>query len=83
MIIHFTKENKNLYDVETIKRILNVSKSKVQRELKKQQTEIIKYKNLFLYPETTLFELMEIILIEKLEKVNDRLEQDQKTRGNN
>ncbi len=76
MIIHFTKENKNLYDVETIKRILNVSKSKVQRELKKQQTEIIKYKNLFLYPETTLFELMEIVLIEKLNKVNDRLEQD-------
>ena len=76
MIIHFTQENKNLYDVETIKRILNVSKSKVQRELKKQQTEIIKYKNLFLYPETTLFELMEIVLIEKLNKVNDRLEQD-------
>ncbi len=76
MIIHFTKENKNLYDVETIKSILNVSKSKVQRELKKQQTEIIKYKNLFLYPETTLFELMEIVLIEKLNKLNDRLEQD-------
>ncbi len=76
MIIHFTKENKNLYDVETIKSILNVSKSKVQRELKKQQTEIIKYKNLFLYPETTLFELIEIVLIEKLNKVNDRLEQD-------
>lgn len=76
MIIHFTEENKNLYDVETIKRILNVSKSKVQRELKKQQTEIIKYKNLFLYPETTLFELMEIVLIEKLNKGNDRLEQD-------
>ena len=76
MIIHFSKENKNLYDVETIKRILNVSKSKVQRELKKQQTEIIKYKNLYLYPETTLFELMEIILIEKLKQGNDRLEQD-------
>lgn len=76
MITHFTKENKNLYDVETIRSILNVSKSKVQRELKKQQTEIIKYKNLFLYPETTLFELMEIVLIEKLNKVNDRLEQD-------
>lgn len=74
MITHFTKENKNLYDVETIRSILNVSKSKVQRELKKQQTEIIKYKNLFLYPETTLFELMEIVLIEKLHKQNDKLE---------
>jgi hypothetical protein len=76
MIIHFTKEDKNLYDVETIRSILNVSKSKVQRELKKQQTEIIKYKNLFLYPETTLFELIEIVLIEKLHKENDRLGQD-------
>jgi hypothetical protein len=76
MIIHFTEENKNrvLYDVETMKNILNVSKSKVQRELKKQQTEIIKYKNLFLYPESTLFELLEIVIIEKLEKENDRLE---------
>lgn len=75
MIIHFTEENNRvLYDVETIKNILNVSKSKVQRELKKQKTEIIKYKNLFLYPETTLFELLEIVIIEKLEKKNDRLE---------
>lgn len=71
MIIHFIAEDKKLYDVETITRILNVSKSKVQRELKKQQPEITKYKNLFLYPETTLFELMEIILIEKLNKQND------------
>lgn len=76
MIIHFTRDNENFYDVESIKKLLNISRSKVQRELKKQQTEIIKYKNLFLYPETTLFELMEIVLIEKLEKVNDRLEQD-------
>jgi hypothetical protein len=74
MIIHITEENKNLYDVETIKSILNVSKSKVQRELKKQDTEIVKYKNLFLYPETTLFEILETIIIEKLEKENDRLE---------
>ena len=76
MIIHFTRDNENFYDVESIKKLLNISRSKVQRELKKQQTEIIKYKNLFLYPETTLFELMEIVLIEKLNKVNDRLEQD-------
>lgn len=74
MIIHITEQNNYSYDVETIRRILNVSKSKVQRELKKQQTEIIKYKNLFLYPETTLFELLEIIIIEKNRKVNDRLE---------
>jgi hypothetical protein len=74
MIIHITEKNKNLYDVETIKSILNVSKSKVQRELKKLDTEIVKYKNLFLYPETTLFELLETIIIEKLEKENDRLE---------
>ncbi len=76
MIIHFTRDNENFYDVESIKKLLNISRSKVQRELKKQQTEIIKYKNLFLYPETTLFELMEIVLIEKLHKRNDKLEQD-------
>jgi hypothetical protein len=74
MIIHITEQNNYLYDVESIRRLLNVSRSKVQRELKKQQTEIIKYKNLFLYPETTLFELLEIIIIEKNRKVNDRLE---------
>ncbi len=74
MIIHFTRDNENFYDVESIKKLLNISRSKVQRELKKQQTEIIKYKNLFLYPETTLFELMEIVLIEKLHKQNDKLE---------
>jgi predicted transcriptional regulator len=66
-MIHFIKEDKKLYDVDTISRILKVSKSKVQRELKKQNTEIVKYKNLYLYPEITLFELMEIILIEKLD----------------
>ena len=74
MIIHFTRDNENFYDAESIKKLLNISRSKVQRELKKQQTEIIKYKNLFLYPETTLFELMEIVLIEKLHKQNDKLE---------
>lgn len=73
-MIKFIKDDKILYDIETIKQILNVPRSKVQREIKKQQTEIIKYKNLYLYPETTLFKLMEIILIEKLNKTNDRLE---------
>jgi hypothetical protein len=74
-MIHFTKDDRSLYDVDIMKKILNVSKSKIQRELKKQNTEIIKYKNLYLYPETTLLKLMEIVLFEKLEKSkNDRLE---------
>ena len=73
-MIHFTKDDRSLYDVDIMKKILNVSKSKIQRELKKQNTEIIKYKNLYLYPETTLLKLMEVILFEKLEKSNnDRL----------
>lgn len=67
-MIKFIKDDKILYDIETIKHILNVPRSKVQREIKKQQTEIIKYKNLYLYPEETVFELMEIILIEKINK---------------
>lgn len=72
-MIQFIKEGNILYDIETMKQILNVPKSKVQRELKKQNTEMIKYKNLFLYPEKTLFNLMEIIIIEKINKFNDRL----------
>lgn len=68
MINFITKNNKILYDIETMKQILKVPKSKIQRELKKQDNEIIKYKNLFLYPEKTLYTLMEIILIEKIEK---------------
>jgi len=72
-MVVFLKENKKFYDIETIKQVLNVSKAKVQRELKKQDTEILKYKNLFLYPETTLLLLMEIIIIEKLNKIDNGL----------
>ena len=71
MIEFITRENKKFYDISTMIDVLKVSKSKIQRELLKQETEIIKYKNLHLYPETTFFNLMEIILIEKLEKAND------------
>jgi hypothetical protein len=70
MIEFIIKDNRKLYDIETMKQVLKVPKSKIQRELKNIDGEIIKYKNLFLYPETTLFKLMEIILIEKLEKNN-------------
>ena len=70
MIEFITKENKKLYDISTMIEVLKVPKSKIQRELLKQETEIVKYKNLHLYPETTFFNLMEIILVEKLEKTN-------------
>lgn len=71
MVVFVIKENKKYYDIETMRRILNVSKSKIQRQLKKQDNEIVKYKNLHLYNEHTLFNLMEVILIEKLEKIDD------------
>ena len=54
-----------------MRQILNVSKSKIQRELKKLNTEVVKHKNLHLHSERTLFSLMEVILIEKLEKIDD------------
>jgi hypothetical protein len=71
MVVFVVKENRKFYDIETMKQILNVPKSKIQRELKKQDSEIVKYKNLHLYPEKTLFNLMEVIIVEKLEKIDD------------
>lgn len=35
-MMQFLKDDKILYDIETMRKILNVSKSKLQRELKKQ-----------------------------------------------
>lgn len=69
-MVEFIKENKKLYDIHSIIKILNINKSKIQRELKSIDGEIVKYKNLHLYPEKTLLNLMEIIFIEKLEKNN-------------
>ena len=68
-MMQFLKDDKILYDIETMRKILNVPKAKLQRELRKQDIEITKYKNLFLYPEMTLFILMEQIVIEKINQV--------------
>lgn len=69
MTIKFiTKNNKIFYDIETMRQILKVPKSKIQRELKKQNCEMVKYKNLHLFPVSCLYNLMEIIIIEKLKK---------------
>ena len=69
-MVEFIKGNKKLYDIQSMIKILNINKSKIQRELKSIDGEIVKYKNLHLHPEKTLFSLMERILIEKLEKNN-------------
>jgi hypothetical protein len=71
-MVEFIKGNKKLYDIQSMIKILNINKSKIQRELKSIDGEIVKYKNLHLHPEKTLFSLMERILIEKLEKSNDK-----------
>lgn len=64
-----TEENNKLYDVDTMRKILGVSRSKVQREIRRNHfTQETKYKNQHLYSEKTLFSLMEKILIEKIEK---------------
>ena len=70
-MVIFVENNNRMYDIETIKEIVNVSRSKIQRELKKLDGKILKYKNLFLYEESMLFNLMEIILIEKICIIND------------
>jgi len=71
-MVEFIKGNKKLYDIQSMIKILNINKSKIQRELKSIDGEIVKYKNLHLHPEKTLFSLMEKILMEKLEKSNDK-----------
>ena len=70
-MITFLYQGKKMYDIETIQVILQVSKSKIHREIKKNNVEYIQYKNLFLYSELILFKLMEIILIEKINKQNE------------
>jgi hypothetical protein len=47
-----------------------MNKSKLYRALNQlHNVEVIKYKNQFLYQEKTLFELMKLELIKRLEKI--------------
>jgi len=65
-----TEENDKLYDFNSIKNILKVSKTKLYRDLKKiEDNEFVRYKNQFLYKEKTLLLLMEKTLIERLDKI--------------
>jgi DNA-binding IclR family transcriptional regulator len=59
----------NLYDFTTIKQILKISKSKLHREIHKlPERDFVKHKNQHFYKERTLFELMEKILFERINK---------------
>lgn len=72
-MVTFLLNESKYYDIETMRCVLQVPKVKIQRELKKMNTDFVKYKNLHLYNELTLLNLMELILIEKLYKVDGRL----------
>ncbi len=67
-----TEENDKLYDFNSIKNILKVSKTKLYRDLKKiEDKEFVRYKNQYLYKEKTLLLLMEKTLIERLDKIEN------------
>jgi hypothetical protein len=73
MVTFLLNEDKKYYDIETMRFVLQVPKAKIQRELRKMNNDFVKYKNLHLYNELTLLNLMELILIEKLYKIDGRL----------
>lgn len=70
VVKYISEENDNLYDVNSIKSILGVNKSKLQREFKKlPEKQFIKYKNQYLFKERTLFDLMINRIFERLYKM--------------
>ena len=75
MIIYYN--NQKLFDFDTLKTTLCITKTKLQREIKKINPERIKYKNLHLYNEDTLMKLLEKIMIEKIKNYNDRYNKNQ------
>jgi hypothetical protein len=71
VIGYISEENDRLFDVSTMREIIGTSRSKIQRELKKNKlSQNIVYNNKNLYSENVLFTIMEKILFEKLEKDN-------------
>ena len=71
-MVTFLLNESKYYDIEMMRCVLQVPKAKIQRELRKMNNDFVKYKNLHLYNELTLLNLMELILIEKLYKVDGR-----------
>jgi predicted transcriptional regulator len=70
MILYTDANNNKLIDFNTLQTILKTNKSKLYRALNQlPSVEVVKYKNQFLYQEKTLFELMKLELIKRLEKM--------------
>jgi hypothetical protein len=70
MILYTDANNNKLIDFNTLQTILKMNKSKLYRALNQlPNVEVVKYKNQFLYQEKTLFELMKLELIKRLEKM--------------
>ena len=70
MIRYILNDNDIYYDFDFMRRILNVTKSKLQRELKKHRDfNVVLYKNLYLYKECVLYELIERELEERMIKI--------------
>jgi predicted transcriptional regulator len=70
MILYTDANNNKLIDFNTLQTILKTNKSKLYRALNQlPNVEVVKYKNQFLYQEKTLFELMKLELIKRLEKM--------------
>jgi hypothetical protein len=71
VIGYISEENDRLFDISTMREIIGTSRSKIQREIKRNQlSEKLIYNNKNLYSESVLFTIMEHILIEKLDKEN-------------
>ncbi len=67
MILFFNEsDNSTLYDINHIKDILKISKSKAHRLLSKSELKHISYKNLKLYDEVAILTLMKMIFIERI-----------------
>lgn len=71
VIGYLSEENDKLYDISSMREIVGTSRSKIQREIKRNKlSETLVYNNKNLYNEKVLFTIMEKILLEKLMKVN-------------
>lgn len=71
VIGYLSEENDKLYDISSMREIVGTSRSKIQREIKRNKlSETLVYNNKNLYGENVLFTIMEKILLEKLMKAD-------------